>query len=269
MTSFEGRVVLVTGGGAGIGRALASAFHARGARVAIASRDPERLKQTATTLAARAGDPEGGRLIPVRLDVRKRESARRAVAAVVESWERIDVLINNAGISGWNSFTATDEEAARQADEKWNDIIDTNLHGIYHVTREVLPHMPRGGRVINISSVLGKFGVPGATAYCASKHAVIGFTRALAAELAPRGITVNAICPGWVDTAMARRSMEEQAAMTGVTAAEFRRKAMDEVPLGRILQPEEIAPLALHLASAAAEAMTGQALNIEGGATTW
>src|SRR5262249_41599741 len=154
-------------------------------------------------------------------------------------------------------------------DRHWDETIATNLGGPYHMIRACLPHMTRGGRILNIASVLGKFGVAGYAAYCASKHGLIGLTRALAVELAPRGITVNAICPGWVDTAMASRGVDDMARQLGVTPEEFRKAANDRVPLGRFLRPEEVAPLALYIASPAADAMTGQSVNIEGGATTW
>ncbi len=262
--TFADRVVLVTGGGTGIGRALAAAFHKEGAKVAIASRDPDHLKKAAGVIAARSGRG-GGELIPVRVDVRAMESAKVAVSQVIEQWGRVDVLVNNAGLSGRNPI----EDPGSEADQRWLDIINTNVHGMYHMTRACLPCMPGGGRIINISSVLGKFGVAGYTAYCCAKHGVVGFTRALAAEVAPRGITVNAICPGWVDTAMSERGVNEIAAAAGTTPEEFRKAANEKVPLGRFLRPEEIAPLALYIASAEASAMTGQAINIEGGATTW
>lgn len=265
MGMFEQRVVILTGGGTGIGRALATAFHAEGARVAVASRDPEHLKKAVNVIATRGGAAAGERLLPVRVDVRVRESAEVAVGQVVETWGRVDVLINNAGLSGQNPIDAPDPEA----DRKWLDIIGTNLHGSYYMTRACLPHMVTGGRIINISSVLGKFGVPAYSAYCASKHGVVGLTRALAAELAPRGITVNAICPGWVDTQMSDNGVKEIAQRLGVTPQEFKKTAIERVPLGRFLKPEEIAPLVLYVASPAAAALTGQAVNIEGGATTW
>jgi 3-hydroxybutyrate dehydrogenase len=122
-----------------------------------------------------------------------------------------------------------------------------------------------GGRIINISSILGKFGVPGYTAYCTAKHGLIGFTRALALEVASRGITVNAICPGWTETAMADQGMAETATILGITKEAFRRQALDAVPIQRILEPREIAELALYLASDAAAGMTGQAINLDGG----
>ncbi len=261
--TFRDRVVVVTGGGTGIGRALAAAFHREGARVAIASRDPDHLKKAATVIAARQQD--AGELLPVRLDVRLKESVRAGVGQVVDAWGRVDVLINNAGVSGLLPVDAPGDDA----ESRWIDVIQTNLVGVYHVTRACLPHLPEGGRILNISSVLGKFGVAGYTAYCASKHAVIGFTRALAAEVAPRTITVNAICPGWVDTAMSEAGVRGIAAATGTTPEEFRKAALSRVPLGRFLRAEEVAPLALYLASPEAGMMTGQAINLEGGATTW
>ena len=116
---------------------------------------------------------------------------------------------------------------------QWFDIVNTNLNGLYLVTKAVLRHMPNqaGGRVINISSVLGKFGVPGYTAYCTTKHGVIGFTRALALEVVSRGITVNTVCPGWVDTEMAALGIKETAALQGITPAEFKAQAIEAVPI--------------------------------------
>ena len=145
--------------------------------------------------------------------------------------------------------------------------LDTNLDGVYFCTREAVRRMVDGGRVINISSVLGKFGVPGYTAYCASKHGVIGFTKALALELASRNVTVNAICPGWVETDMAREGMENMAEAMGTTYEEARKQALAQVPMGRIIQPEEVGELVVYLAGPATTAMTGQAVSLCGGAT--
>jgi ketoreductase len=155
------------------------------------------------------------------------------------------------------------------SDGKWYDIIETNLHGLYLVTKAVLRTMPdhAGGRVINISSVLGRFGVPGYTAYCTSKHGMIGFTRALALEVVQRGITVNTICPGWVDTEMATLGINETAAHLGITPEEFRAQATAAVPIRRFLEADEIADFVLYIASDAARGITGQAMNICGGQT--
>jgi ketoreductase len=154
-------------------------------------------------------------------------------------------------------------------DGQWFDIVNTNLNGLYLITKSVLRHMPTqaGGRVINISSVLGKFGVPGYTAYCTTKHGVIGFTRALALEVVSRGITVNAVCPGWVDTEMATLGIKETAALQGITPTDFKAQAIEAVPIRRFLEADEVAELVCYIASDAAGGITAQAINICGGQT--
>jgi len=255
---LKDRVALVTGGGTGIGRAIATRLAEQGARVVIASRNLDMLTETARALSAGGHD-----VWPVRLDITRPDEIDQAVAAVKRRGGRIDILVNNAGLSGMNPMD-------RPNDSLWDAVLAVNLTGMYRLTRRVLPEMPdhAGGRVINISSVLGKFGVPGYTAYCTAKHGVVGFTRALAAEVAPRGITVNAICPGWVDTQMAHDGVRQIAADLGVTPEAFKKQALEKVPLGRFLDPLEIGDLAVYLASDAARGMTGQAINLCGGATT-
>jgi ketoreductase len=196
------------------------------------------------------------------MDVRSKDDIRRGVETVVARWGAIHVLVNNAGISGLSLID--DPE-----DKKWYDILETNLNGMYLVTKETLRHMPRnaGGRVINISSVLGKFGVPGYTAYCTSKHGMIGFTRALALEVVNRGITVNTVCPGWVETEMANQGISETAALQGITPEEFKAQAVSAVPIQRFLDADEVAELVCYLASDQAGGITGQAINICGGQT--
>jgi meso-butanediol dehydrogenase/(S,S)-butanediol dehydrogenase/diacetyl reductase len=249
------RASLVTGGGRGIGRAIALALGRIGTAVAIAGRTRSQLESTARELA-----DEGARAIPLEMDVTSEQSVARALEALRADMPHLDVLVNNAGVGGGEPVAGSDVE-------RWRRTIETNLIGTYLVTRAVLPLMRPGGRIINLSSVLGRFGVPGYTAYCASKHAVIGFTRALALELAPQQITVNAICPGWVDTEMAEQGMRQGAAATGQTFEQFRELALGAVPIKRIIQPEEVAALVAFLASPAASAITGQTYNICGGQT--
>ncbi len=264
---LEGRVAVVTGGARGIGRAIAELFYGEGARVAVASRNTKNLQ--AFTTGLNTGDH---RIVPFRCDVTDRDQVEVMIGNVVEVWDRIDILVNNSGISGLTPIEAGDAPEADQAIEaRWHEILSTNLTGPYYCTREAVRHMPSdgNGRVINLSSVLGKFGVPGYAAYCASKHGIVGFTKALALELAPRRITVNALCPGWVTTDMAAQGVADGARRQGLTPDEFRRRAESAVPLGRFIAPEEVARLALFLASDAGGGITGQSINIDGGAAMW
>ena len=247
--------VLVTGGGRGIGRAIALTFAEPGNVVAIAARTRTELDDTALAVAAR-----GARPLSLTVDVTDEGAVVRGFEELRAIAPTVDVVVNNAGVGGGRPIHETDTAS-------WRHILDTNVWGTFLVTRQAVPMLSDGGRVINISSVLGRFGVPGYTAYCASKHAVIGFTRALALELVKRNITVNAVCPGWVETEMAVQGMQGGAAAMGVTFQEFRSRALSAVPIGRIIQPDEVASLVKFLASPQAAAITGQTYNICGGQT--
>jgi len=173
-----------------------------------------------------------------------------AVRAVFAGQQNVDALVNCAGTAGANALDGDDTI--------WHAIIGSNLHGTYHCCKAVLPLLPDGaGRIVNIASVLGLRGVPDQTAYCAAKHGVVGFTRALALAVAPRGITVNALCPGWVDTGMAAQRYAE----LGITADQ----AAAAVPTGRIASPEEVADATIWLLRPQSRGITGHALPIEGG----
>lgn len=196
----------------------------------------------------------------VAMDIRDSRNVEAGVGRILDRFGKVDIVVNNAGISGVTPVDAS-------TTVPWLDIIQTNLVGTYHVIHATVPHIPNGGRIIMMSSVLGKFGVPGYSAYCAAKTGLIGFTRALALELAPRKITVNALCPGWVDTEMAHSGMRDIAATQGISVEEFKRQAMSRVPLGKMVQPEEVANLVVFLASDAGNNITAQAISICGGST--
>ena len=186
--------------------------------MAVAGRTRSQLDAVAREL-----DAKGGRSLALDMDVTDERAVMRAIEALRAAADHADVLVNNAGVGGGEPVAGSDVGL-------WRRTIDTNVVGTYLVTRAVLPMMGAGGRIINLSSVLGRFGVPGYTAYCASKHAVIGFTRALALELAPKQISVNAICPGWVDTEMAEQGMRAGAAASGVTFEQFLSSSKDASP---------------------------------------
>jgi NAD(P)-dependent dehydrogenase (short-subunit alcohol dehydrogenase family) len=250
---LSGKVALVTGASRGIGEAIARRFAAEGARVALAARD-----EAASQIIASDIERKGGQAFAIGCDVTLAISVSNAIAAVVSKWGHIDILVNNAGLGGSTPLEDPD-------DSRWDAILATNLTATFRVMREAAPFLPQGGRVINMSSVLGRFGVSGQTAYVASKHGVIGLTRALALELAPRKITVNAICPGWVETEMAREGFRGIARLSNKTEEEARNTAAKMAPLGRVLDPDEIAGLAAYLASPEAKSITGQAIVADGG----
>jgi NAD(P)-dependent dehydrogenase (short-subunit alcohol dehydrogenase family) len=259
---LEGRVVVITGGGRGIGRAIAQRFYDEGARVAIASRNSKDLQTV--SMEMNKGDH---RIVPFRCDVTDRDEVEVLFGNVVEVWDRVDILVNNAGLSGITP--AISDRPDDDSEARWRDILAVNLTGAWSCVREALPHMPEDGRgrILNLSSVLGKFGVPGYAAYCSAKHGIIGFTRSVALEVVGRGITVNAICPGWVETEMASQGIEESAAFEGITPEAFRKRAVEMVPIKRFLDADEVAGLVLYLVSEKAAGITGQAINICGGQT--
>jgi ketoreductase len=260
LNRFSGKVALVTGASRGIGRAIAEAYLEEGAKVAFCARSLAELE----TLAE-PWNRKDRRAIALKCDVTSREEVALALEEVERSWGKLHILVNNAGISGRTPLSSPGPPS-EDTDELWDKILATNLKGSYLVTRHALPLMSSGdGRIVNMSSVLGRFGVPGYAAYCTAKHGIIGFTRALALELAPRGITVNALCPGWVETDMADQGIRETSAVLGISPEAFREQAIAGVPLKRFIDPPEIAKLVLYLTSDDASAITGQAYNICGG----
>jgi ketoreductase len=249
-------VVLVTGASRGIGRAVAEAFAEEGAWVALCARSSEKLAELAEAL-----NRGNGRALALKCDITRKADVDNAIEQLSHTWGKLEIIVNNAGISGRTSMDEPSEQL-------WHEILGTNLTGSYRVSKAGLDLMHSGwGRIVNISSVLGRFGVAGYAAYCASKHGLIGLTRALAAELAPRSITVNAICPGWVSTKMAEDGIQDSAAALGIAPDAFRAQALEAVPLRRFIEPGEVAQLVLYLASEEASGITGQTYNLCGGQT--
>jgi NAD(P)-dependent dehydrogenase (short-subunit alcohol dehydrogenase family) len=233
---LEGKHVVVTGAGTGIGRAIAERLAAEGARLTLLARDESRLRDIIANATTRS------------VDIRDRNAVLAAFS------EPLDALVANAGIGGPNEAGDGD---------RWDDIVTTNLFGTYWCARAAEPQLAEGGRIVVTSSILARIGVPGYTAYCASKAGLLGLVRALAAELAPRRIQVNAICPGWVNTDMAWQGLDE---FEGLTRGQAFDVAMQEVPLRRMSEPGEIAGTVAWLLSDDAVGVTGQAIDQNNGA---
>ncbi|XES01551.1 3-oxoacyl-ACP reductase FabG [Streptomyces sp. S1D4-11] len=257
MAETTGRVALVTGATSGIGLAVARLLAGQGHRVFIGARSADNVAATVKELRAEGLEVEGEAV-----DVRSDDEVRAFVQAAVARFGPIDVLVNNAGRSGGGV-------TADIADELWYDVIETNLNSVFRVTREVLNggglRVKSRGRIINIASTAGKQGVVLGAPYSASKHGVVGFTKALGNELAPTGITVNAVCPGYVETPMAQRVRLGYAAAYDTSEEAIKEKFEAKIPLGRYSSPEEVAYLVGYLASDTAASITSQALNVCGG----
>lgn len=244
--SLRGRRALVTGGGRGIGRAVALRLAEEGAHVLVAGRTAAEIEETAAAA--------GGTAVP--LDVKD----RAAIAGLHERIGAVDVLVNNAGIAGSAPFDRT-------SDELWDDMLAVNVTSAFLLCRALVPAMVKAGwgRVVNIASNAGLSGYSYTTAYCASKHAMVGLTRALASEIAKSGVTVNAVCPGWVATKMTDDAVLRIAKKTGRSEAEARRSLESMSPQGRLVEPDEVAHAVATLCADGARGIHGQTIVVDGG----
>jgi NAD(P)-dependent dehydrogenase (short-subunit alcohol dehydrogenase family) len=252
MALFEGRHVVVTGGGVGIGKAIAERLAAGGAKLSLLAPNLDELEAVAADTGAGAHY----------CDIRDHAGVDAAFAAAAGARGPIHALVANSGIGGPN---------ADGPDDRFAEIVETNLFGTYWCVRAALRHLapgPETRHVVVIASILARIAVPGYTAYSASKAGLLGLVRSFSAELAPDGIQVNAICPGWVETDMAWQGIDAIVAATGMTRDDAVTEVLKAVPLGRMGRPEDIAGTVRWLLSPDAEGVTGQAIDQNGGAWT-
>lgn len=247
MGRLDGRVAIVTGAGAGIGRAVARRFAVEGAAVLAVDRNGKGLEETVAGIAE-----GGGRARLLVEDVGTPGAAERIVTACLEVFGRIDVLVNNAGIGGSHEVLETSEE-------EWARMLHVNLTSVFRLSKRVLAELRRqgGGRIINMASVFGTTAFPGSSSYSAAKAGVIALTRSMAVDYAPAGVTVNAIAPGLILTDMTRERLLED--------PRYRALMLDATPLGRPGSPDDVAGAAVFLASADADFVTGHVLTVDGG----
>jgi len=253
---LKDRVAIVTGGGAGIGRSVCVNMVKESAKVVVADINQEAARETADTIAK-----EGGDAMVFQMDVTQKSAVQTMAAAALKAYGKIDILVNNAGTDIKGAITELTERT-------WDTLMDINLKGVFLCTQAVSHSMieRRYGRIVNISSMAGKTGEPLTSPYCATKFGVIGFTQSVALELGKYNITVNAVCPGPVDTDLIRQSVAQSAKIKGMEPEAFLQEFfIKPTPLGRIAKPADVARAVIFLASDEAEFITGSSLNVSGG----
>ena len=257
MGMFENKNVFITGAAGGIGKAISIAFAKEGARIALIDLDKKGLEESLKELKSK-----NTVIKTYILDVTKEKVVKEVVSKVLEDFPCIDILVNNAGVSTMNWFWELTEE-------EWDLNMNINAKGVWLVTKHVVPHMieRKKGKIVNIASMAAKIGAPLLAHYSASKFAVVGFTQSIAKELAPYGINVNAVCPGFVRTSMQEREIVWEAKLRNIEEPEkVRKEYIEQTPLGRLCYSEDVAKTVLFLSSENANFMTGQAINVTGGA---
>jgi len=253
---LEGRVAIVTGGGSGIGRGICRQIAKEGGKVVVCDIDAESAAATVASITE-----DGGEATSLKTDVTKKSEVRKMVEESRTKYGRIDILVNNAGTDIKGAITELKEET-------WDMLMALNLKGVFLCTQAVMPVMieQHYGRVVNIASMAGKTGEPFTSPYCASKFGVIGFTQSVALEVGKHNVTINAICPGPVDTELIRKSVAQSAKIKGMSPQDFMQEFfIGPTPLGRIAKPSDVAKAAVFLASDDAEFITGSTLNVSGG----
>lgn len=251
---LSGRHALVTGGSRGIGLAIAHKLVGLGARITLMGRDAEALQSALRQL--NSGDSAGF----VVGDIAEREQVQQAFAQAGQHAGPVDILINNAGQAQSQRFDRVDEA-------HWNQMIAVNLGGTFHCMQAALPGMQQAGwgRIVNVASTAALVGYPYVSAYCAAKHGVLGLTRAVALEVAGKGVTVNAVCPGYTETDIVHEAVANITQKTGLTAEQARARLAERNPQGRLIQPEEVAAAVAWLCDPASASINGQAIPVDGG----
>ncbi len=252
---LSGRRALVTGGGRGIGRAVALHLARTGVAVAVASRTRDEIDACAAELRAL-----GVEAVALTADVARPDDVRAMFGGARAALGGVDILVNGAGV-------APSALVHKTSDEQWRAALETNLSACFYTLREALPEMlERGfGRVVNVASIAGKTGYPYIAAYAASKHGLLGLTKCAALETAAKGVTVNAVCPGYVDTPMTDASIARIVQKTGLDAGEARRRLEQQSPQQRLFTADEVAALVVYLCTDAARGINGQAISLDGG----
>jgi NAD(P)-dependent dehydrogenase (short-subunit alcohol dehydrogenase family) len=255
MSRLKDQVAIVTGASRGIGKAVVQAYAREGALITLVATREQSLHQVCAEFGL-----SQERVLCVAADVSQVADCQNAVQQTLARWGRVDVLVNNAGIYHAAPFL-------QHSPQDFQRLLDVNLFGVMHFMQACLPSMQsrRSGAIINIASTAGKWGSRNQSAYNTSKHAVVGLTRCVALEASAHQVTVNAICPGFVQTDMVDELKNQAAQAAGASVDEFVKAMLARVPLGRLMQPAEIAAMAVYLGSADARGITGQSLHIDGG----